>query len=340
MFRSRAIKGLGKMSTRAMKKKQSQKSMITDTDLIVVGIITYQRPEGLQRLLESLRQLSFTNEQPPTWQVVVVDNDPAAPARTLVAQIGEAFPVPIRYGVEPIQGIASARNKVVTLAPPCDFIAFIDDDEVADPHWLDQLLAVQQETQADIVTGPVIPLYEAVPPRWIVRGGFFDRRRLPTGSSVHFAASNNILVKSEWLRTLPGPFDMRFNLTGGSDSHFSRRVIQHGGKVIWADEAIVKEYNPPNRLMVSWILQRAFRIAFTTTLIEKDLYSFYIVFMRFLKACYNFFLGFVLFIPFVVYYGYPGIIKSLQKMARSAGAIYALFGGHYEEYSRNTVESE
>lgn len=301
---------------------------------VVVCIITFQRPNGLKRLLDSLSKLEFHAVETPVWRIVVVDNDAELSAQLIVDAVRVDFPVPIIYGVEPHQGIASARNKAISLAPSCDFIAFIDDDEVAEPHWLDQLLLIQRTYQADIVTGPVLPDFEKAPPKWIIRGGFFNRRRLTTGTSVHFAATHNTLVKYEWTQKIEGPFDLRFNLTGGSDSHFSRRVIQQGGVIIWADEAIVREYNPPNRIAVSWLLQRSFRIAFTTALIEKDLYSVFIVLLRLIKAVYHVILGFVLLIPLLIYYGYAGIIKALQRVARGVGALYGLLGGQYEEYAK------
>jgi len=301
---------------------------------VAVCIITLKRLPGLERLLTSLRDLTFSESPSPSWCVVVVDNDAQGSAQPSVDEISKTFPVPIIYGVEPHKGIAAARNKAISLAPACQFIAFIDDDEVAHPGWLDQLLQVQKSHQADIVTGPVLPDFEAQPPRWILRGKFFNRRRLPTGAQVHFAATHNTLVKYEWTQKLDGPFDMRFNLTGGSDSHFSRRVIQGGGKVIWADKALVTEYNPAGRMRAAWLLQRAFRIAYTTTLIEKHLYSIWVVLLRLVKAVYHLFLGLVLILPLFIIYGYAGIIKALQRIARGAGALFALLGGHYEEYAQ------
>jgi glycosyltransferase involved in cell wall biosynthesis len=320
-----------------LNQEEHQDQTINAKTSVVICIITFHRLHGLQRLLESLKELTFEVVERPDWQVVVVDNDAQASASEIVDQIRMRFPVSILYGVEPCQGIAAARNQAIRLAPECDFIAFIDDDEVAHPAWLDQLLRVQKDYQADIVTGPVLPDFEEPPPTWIIRGHFFNRRRLKTGTQVHFAATHNILVKYVWTQKLDGPFDMRFNLTGGSDSHFSRRVIQGGGKVVWADEAIVTEYNPPNRVKAGWLLQRSFRIAYTTTLIEKLLYSFFIILLRFIKAIYHIFLGFVLLIPLMLYYGYAGIIKALQRAARGAGALFALFGGRYEEYAKKKI---
>jgi succinoglycan biosynthesis protein ExoM len=307
---------------------------------VVICIITFKRPHGLQRLLESIQQQVFIDVDPPAWQVVVVDNDVQASAKAIVEKTSETFPVQISYGVEPVQGIASARNKSISLAPACDLIAFIDDDEVADPRWLEKLLQTQKDFQADIVTGPVLPAFDEPPPRWIERCGLYERRRLPTGTTVHFAATHNTLVKYEWMQKIDGPFDVRFNLTGGSDSHFSRKVIYAGGIVVWADEAIVKEYNPPGRMKASWLLQRGFRLAYTTTLIEKDLYAFKVIFLRFLKALYIMGIGFIVLLPFSLIYGYAGMIKALYFIARGAGALFGLFGGKYEEYARKKHRSK
>ena len=301
---------------------------------VVVCIITLKRLHGLERLLNSLRKLTFEAVDAPRWCVVVVDNDELESAKAVVDAASATFPVPILYGVEPQKGIAAARNRAISLAPACQFIAFIDDDETADPTWLDQLLRVQKIYQADIVTGPVLADFEAQPPKWILRGNLFNRRRLPTGTKVHFAATHNTLIKYEWTQTIEGPFDMRFNLTGGSDSLFSRQVIQQGGRVVWADEALVTEFNPASRMTPAWLLQRSFRIAYTTSLIEKQLYSFWVVLLRLVKACYHLLLGVLLLLPLLIIYGFAGIIKALQRAARGAGALFALLGGRYEEYAQ------
>ena len=41
-----------------------------------------------------------------------------------------------------------------------DFIVCIDDDEFPTPDWLNQLLLTITEIKADIVLGPVIPVFE------------------------------------------------------------------------------------------------------------------------------------------------------------------------------------
>ena len=53
---------------------------------IVVCVITYQRPRGLQKLLDSLAEMQFSRVDAPEVTVVVVDNDPKGSAAQVVGQ--------------------------------------------------------------------------------------------------------------------------------------------------------------------------------------------------------------------------------------------------------------
>ena len=127
-------------------------------------------------------------------------------SKEFVDGIKNSFSIPIIYGVEPEREIASARNRAVQLAGNVDFIAFIDDDEVADGRWLDELLAAQEKFGVDVVNGPVLPRFEQEVPPWVVRGRFYNRRRFPTGTLINWANTGNVLIKTSWLHAIPGPF--------------------------------------------------------------------------------------------------------------------------------------
>ena len=69
-------------------------------------------------------------------------------------------------------------------------LVFVDDDERPSTDWLADLLATYDAHGAPAaVVGAVISDYEAEPEPWIAAGGFFDRRRLPTGTVVDVAAT-------------------------------------------------------------------------------------------------------------------------------------------------------
>lgn len=144
------------------------------TTFISICIATYKRPEGLARLLEGIDNLRFSELDAPKIEVVIADNDREGSAKPVYESVKPTFKWELVYGVEPQQGVTFARNRSLLLASPdAEFFVFIDDDEVPSPFWLETLLLCQKEYQADIVTGPVVPKFEATEvPDWIVKGGF------------------------------------------------------------------------------------------------------------------------------------------------------------------------
>ncbi|MCP3903980.1 MAG: glycosyltransferase [Planctomycetes bacterium] len=238
---------------------------------VTICIITCNRPEGLERLLASISELEFS-EVTPEVEVLVVDNDPDERARALCARSADALPGSLRYETEARRGIPFARNTAVArAAETTDFIVFVDDDETVDPRWLAELLAVQAQTGADVVTGPAVPRFPAEAPTWLVRSGAFDLLRYETGAERPFAYTHNVLTRREVFGAVQPNFDERMAHCGGSDTHFFRRVRRAGFRIVWADAAIAYEWVPAARLTTGWILRRSLRIGGTDAYIERDL---------------------------------------------------------------------
>lgn len=223
---------------------------------VAVCVATHQRPEGLGDLLESLSAQAI----PPgvEFRVVVVENEAVPDPR--VARVVERSDLPVELVLEPRPGIAHARNTGVTRCTPADFIAFIDDDEVAPPHWLATHLSAMDQYAADVTTGPVLPRFVAEPPGWAIPSGLFDRRRWRTGHHRREAYTGNTLCATHLLVGSEGPFDVRLATTGGEDTELFRRLTRAGARIVWVDEAPVMESIPPDRVTVLWVLRRGFRI--------------------------------------------------------------------------------
>jgi glycosyltransferase involved in cell wall biosynthesis len=223
----------------------------------------------LDRLLGGIAALEF-EEIEPVLRVVVVDNAPGPKSETLeIANRWRGSLSDLVVEEETQQGISFARNSGLDAAGEVDFVVFIDDDEVPSRAWLDQLLRVQRELDADVVRGPVIPRFENRPDDWIVAGGFFEGRRYATGEELHVAYTHNTLLRWPPYRELR--FSPRYARSGGEDSHFFGRVHQAGAKMVWADEAEVYEYHPPERQTLSWLLKRQYRIGLTRAIIDAEL---------------------------------------------------------------------
>ncbi len=221
---------------------------------VVVAVLTYKRPEDLALALPRLLAQALSVDVPAT--VMVVDNDPEASGLPTVESAASAL---LRYVHEPRPGIAAARNRALHEASKDDVLVFIDDDEVPSENWLKDLLALYHSSGAAAVVGPVISEYAQAPERWISEGRFFDRRRLPTGTSLTVAATNNLLLDLEKIRSHGLKFDERFGLSGGSDTLFTRRLVRLGELMVWCDEAYVVDRVPVGRLTRKWVLRRALR---------------------------------------------------------------------------------
>ena len=302
--------------------------------LVSICVITYQRPEGLRRLIDGLNKLTFQSLDTPEIEVIVVDNDKVGSAVEFCKQVQSDFKWSLKSCIEPQRGISSARNRAIaTASEHTDFVAMIDDDEVPEPSWLERLLLVQQKYDADVVSGPVLPYFQDdYVPNWVTKGNFFQQPRYTTGKLMQVAFTNNVLVRAEIFRKLDYIFDERFALTGGEDSHLFMRLFQAGYKFVWADEAIVHEWIPKSRTTAKFLLRRNYHTWSTHSLIEQELYpSIKVQAMRAAKGIGLILIGLILLIPSLVQ-GYHASIKALLYIFRGMGTLVGLLGIHYQEY--------
>lgn len=224
-----------------------------------IAVLTYRRAEDIAEAIPRLvAEAGLAVAAGWDVDILVVDNDAGASARETVARASADSPVPVHYEVEPVSGIAAARNRALDVSHDRDLLVYIDDDERPVERWL-LLLLEAHLTYASAVVGPVISQFDREPESWITAGGFFTRRRMPTGSPVVVAATNNLLLDLRQVREFGLSFDLDFGLSGGSDTLFTRQLTAKGGRMVWCDEAIVYDIVPANRATRRWVLLRALR---------------------------------------------------------------------------------
>jgi succinoglycan biosynthesis protein ExoM len=233
---------------------------------VAVCIATFRRPRSLALLLERLH-LETASEGWELRCVIVVDSDPACSARDIVAAASSAD-ARTRYLIAPGPGISAARNACLENLDGADLVAFIDDDELPRPGWVESLVSCWRRTGADAVLGPVEPRYETPPPEWVTRGGFFAPLRFPRDSHLHWGYTSNVLLT----RALADRyrFDNRYGLTGGSDTHFFMRANLDGYSFAWCAEGVVEEWIPDERMTARWLVRREFRRGATLSLCLLD----------------------------------------------------------------------
>lgn len=232
---------------------------------VVVAVLTYGRNEALPALLVELAAQAGALEPEPA-RVLVVDNNPDGRARELVlAQPG------VNYVHEPEPGIAAARNRALEWAGGVGAVVFIDDDEMPVPGWLAALVVTARRTGANAVTGPVHREYPLPPDAYITGMRRWDRVSRATGTPVPAASTANLLLDLGFLIANGLRFDLRFGLTGGSDTLLTKQLIRAGGLLVWCEEAVVTDFVTPERMTAEWLASRGRRVGNTTSRVELEL---------------------------------------------------------------------
>jgi succinoglycan biosynthesis protein ExoM len=290
--------------------------MSDKTNHISVCICTYKRPRFLKRLLEELG--GQDTDGLFTYSIVVADNDLSESAKPVVDDFTAVSPIPVTYCVEPRQNIPLARNMAVENATG-DFVAFIDDDEFPTKRWLLTLFKACIEYDVDGVLGPVKRHFDEVPPKWIVKGSFYQRPTYPTGLVIDWkkGRTNNVLLKKRIFSAGARPFRPEFRT--GEDQDFFRRMIEMGHVFIWCNEAVAYEVVPPIRWRRTFILRRAL-LRGTVSLLHptfgaRDIFKSFIAALVYTAA-----------LPFALVIGHHRFMALLEKLCEHIGRLLALLG--------------
>jgi GT2 family glycosyltransferase len=290
-------------------------------------VATYRRPDQLNRLLTSLGALTLAKSS--DVKILIVDNDAGESARH-ICEAAE-LPWPLRYFVEPRRGIAQTRNTAVRHSAGANWVAFVDDDEMVEPQWLEHLLHTQLKFQADIVAGPVVPQFRANVPEWIIQSGLHERPRYLTGSKPKPPGTGNVLISAEVFQRI-GSFDERFGLSGGEDTQFFLRAAQAGFKAVWCDEAVVQESVGPDRSGLSYLLRREYRDASSMVRIEVSRDPGALTYAtRATKAIVRITQGAVT-LPLASLGGLSPIARALMRIFTGVGMLGGLMGNTFERH--------
>lgn len=225
------------------------------TTAIDIAICTYRRPQ----LVDCLHSLAtMTLPEGVALRVIVADNDSEPSAQTLVAKTAAELNLALTYVHAPSGNISIARNACLAAATG-DFLAFIDDDQIASPGWLNAALTCMRDTSADVVLGPVRAVYPQGAPRWLIGSGFHDNLPAFVRGEIHTGYTGSTLMQ----RTSPAfsglTFELAYGTTGGEDTDFFHRAHARGARIAYAPEAIMYEPVPPSRLSLRWLIRRRAR---------------------------------------------------------------------------------
>ena len=197
---------------------------------ISVVVPTYRRPDLLERCLAALVEQDFPRDG---YEVIVCDDGPDAATRQMVERWSErAAGAPlVRYvPVRDTQGPAGARNRGWEIGRG-EVIAFTDDDTIPRPGWLRAGWTAMRPGVAAATGRVIVPLPLTEPPTDYQR----DIARM---EQAEFVTANAFVRREELARV--GGFDERFTAAWREDSDLHFKLLETGGTLVKAPEAIVE----------------------------------------------------------------------------------------------------
>ncbi|RVD50007.1 glycosyltransferase [Mesorhizobium sp. M8A.F.Ca.ET.023.02.2.1] len=237
----------------------------------IVTLPTFKRPEQVLETLASLRQQQTGRR----FAVIVMENEAEARDGAKAAlPLFERGEIPGMVVIAHERGNCSAYNAgwqtAILHFPNFRHLLVIDDDEIADPQWLERMCRAAETLGADIIGGPQVPVFaDPAHATWAEHPVFAPPYR-ETGKVPALYSSGNLLVGRSVLTAMGPPFlDLRFNFMGGGDADFLSRSAQRGFALGWCAEAKVRETVPARRVETDWIRARSLRNGVISTLVEK-----------------------------------------------------------------------
>ena len=227
---------------------------------VIICAYTLERWDNLVEVVGSV----LAQTRPALETIVVIDGNDELARR---ARETFADAVVLANAYQP--GLSGGRRTGSDRARG-DVVAFIDDDAVADPDWLEQLSGPYEDPNVLGAGGVIEPLWEQPPPRWFpaefnwVVGCTYagmpvqrDRIRNPIGANMSVRAT--VLART-------GAFDPRLGRVPGAkavsgaaeETEFCVRASQlHPGHYwIYEPGARVRHHVPPQRATWRYFVRR------------------------------------------------------------------------------------
>jgi succinoglycan biosynthesis protein ExoM len=214
-----------------------------------------------------------------------------------------------------------------------DYLLFIDDDEIASRQWVYHLLETLKKYNADGAFGELQPEFNHQTPSWMRRRDLFYSPTQLTGEKVKFTYTGNCILKSSLLKNIREPFDKRYTVPGGEDTHLFNRLELQGARFIYCKEAWTSEYLPVSRTRLSNIFRYGFRGGNSHTRRTIEFAGKKKIIVRLFMFVKGLTLGIiVLLFMMILYYNKVARTKCLIKLGSNIGRVFAVFGSHYKNH--------
>ncbi len=242
-------------------------------------ICTYNRYDVLDKAIKSLEVQTLSASD---FEILIIDNSPDFKISKEVKKTYKHIKN-LKYIIEKTPGLSNARNVATELAES-DFVAFLDDDAIATPQWLEKILEAIEifGDEVDVVGGRIDPIWEKPRPQWL------GDELLGNVSVVNWGGSCRIANEEEWFAGANITFRVKvLQVHGGFATNLGRKgsgsillsneesdlidkIRANGRKLVYQPDAAVDHLVEEKRLKRSWFRRRASWQAVSDFLMKPD----------------------------------------------------------------------
>ncbi len=219
---------------------------------VSVVICTFNNSAFLDRVLHGLASQIVSDKS--NWEVLVVDNNCTDDSQDVILRHSRTGSLKnIRVVTEPIQGLTHARRRGVA-STTLDWIAFVDDDCILDPHWVEAALRFADQQPRCGALGGAVTLdwessLEAVPENygWLLAQQDYGE----TPRRVDFLVGAGVVIRraaleeTGWIEGALLDDRVGMELISGGDMEIALR-IRSAGWELWFTPACRLQHKIPS----------------------------------------------------------------------------------------------
>lgn len=233
--------------------------------VLTIAVCTYRRFNWLEKCLECLDNQSLDKG---LYRIIVVDNSQLSTSQDVKDSLN-GF-TNLEYIITDKSGLSYARNVALEECQT-PYIAYIDDDALADPEWAASIIKAFEGSSFSIgaVGGPVEPIWEEGPPPWIK-----DRLLQPLSiidwgpdsrivdGRVQWLVAANIAYRADVLRKVggfPENLGRKKELLFCHEELYVHNALKDDGFFLFYSPNIrVEHLVQKDRTSVEWLIKEAF----------------------------------------------------------------------------------
>lgn len=297
---------------------------MNETPTLSIAVCTYNRADVLPKCLESLVDQTTT---PELFEVLIIDNNSTDETKKIALDFCGKN-TNFKYIFEEKQGLSQARNRAIDEAKG-EFLAYIDDDAIADREWVKNILdAIKTDSSMVAFGGPIYPWYNSEKPKW-----FKDEFGLHSLGDKHLQLSlqnypfglsgSNMIFKKEILNKYHG-FSAEYGMNGGKiafgeESFLFNKMLKNNENIQYFPEIFVHHLVSDK----SYSLKEAFKRSIQNGKAIAQIRGSKLLSIDFIKKFSMFCLSFFELMIFTVpgFFSKALLYKKLKKFGYFAGYI-------------------